>query len=443
MMHLVAIPNMVGGHLGGWRHRDAFDNSVMNLEAVVEMAQTAERGRFDAVFLADGNGVREMERPALFAANFPSARPAMFEPTTLLSAVAMTTSRIGLVATATSTFDEPWMVARRFSSMDHISKGRAGWNLVTASNADDALNFSRSGAVGREDRYVRAEEFYEVVTALWDSWAPDAFPQHKATGQYLNPARVAPIDHAGPHFRVKGPLSLPPTPQGRPVVFMAGQSPPGMELAARYADALFGAGSTKEDCTRAYADIKGRMARHGRDPDTLKILPGVSIFAGPTTAEAELLYEELQSLISPTLGMHYLSKQLTCDLGGCDVDGPVPADIPTEVVGGSSLRRYILAMIRREELTIRQAYERLLPAIGGPMFRGNAAEIADLMEEWWRAKAGDGFTVMAPVQPRGLRDVVDLVVPELQRRGLFRTEYDGTTLRSHLGLPMPASRWAA
>ncbi len=443
MMHLVTIPNMVGGHLGGWRHRDAFDDSVMNLEAVVEMARTAERGKFDAVFLADGNGVREMERPALFAANFPSARPAMFEPTTLLSAVAMATSRLGLVATATSTFEEPWMVARRFSSMDHISKGRAGWNLVTASNPGDALNFSRTEGVGREDRYARAEEFYEVVTALWDSWAPDAFPQDKASGRYLDPARVAPIDHAGRHFTVKGPLSLPRTPQGRPVVFMAGQSDLGMQLAAKYADALFGAGSTKEDCIRAYADIKGRMAKFGRHPDALKILPGATIFVGPTTAEAEQLYQELQSLISPTLGVHYLSKQLTCDLTGCDVDGPVPADIPDEVVGGSSLRRYMLDMIRREGLTVRQAYERLLPAIGGPMFKGSPAEVADLMEEWWRAKAGDGFTILAPVQPRGLRDVVELVVPELQRRGLFRTEYEATTLRGHLGLPDPPSRWTA
>ena len=205
MMHLATIPSLVGGHLGGWRHPDAFDRSVMNLEAVVEMARTAERGKFDAVFLADGNGVREMERPALFAANFPSARPAMFEPTTLLSAVAMTTSRIGLVATATSTFEEPWMVARRFSSMDHISKGRAGWNLVTASNAGDALNFSRTEAVGREDRYARATEFYEVVTALWDSWAPDAFPQDKSSGRYLDPARVAPIDHRRPPFPGQGP----------------------------------------------------------------------------------------------------------------------------------------------------------------------------------------------------------------------------------------------
>ena len=443
MMNLACIPNMVGAHLGGWRHPDAFDNSVMNLPAFIEMVQIAERGLLDAVFLADGNGVRDMGRPALFAANFPSARPAMFEPTTLLSAAAMVTRHIGLVATATSTFDEPWMVARRFSSMDHISGGRAGWNLVTASNADDALNFGHEAPVGREDRYARAEEFYEVVVKLWDSWASDAFPQDKATGQYLDPARVSPIDHQGQHFRVKGPLSLPPTPQGRPVVFMAGQSVPGMELAARYADAMFGAGSTKEDCIAAYADIKGRMAKYGRAPDQMKILPGVSVYVGETAAEAERLYEVLQGLISPALGVHYLSKQLMHDLDGLDLDGPLPADIAVETVGGSSLRRYIIDMARRDTLSIRQTYERVLPALGGPVFKGDKVQVADEMEDWFRSKAADGFTIMAPIQPRGLSNFVDLVVPELQRRGLFRTAYDGGTLRGHMGLPEAPSRWTA
>ncbi len=440
MMHLACIPTMVGGHLGGWRHPSAYADTVMNLDAFIELVQIAERGMLDCVFLADGNGVREMERPELFAANFPSARPAMFEPTTLLSAAAMVTSRIGLVATATSTFEEPWMVARRFASMDHISRGRAGWNLVTASNPGDALNFSRS-EVGREERYARAQEFYQVVTALWDSWAPDAFPQDKAAGRYLDPARVRRIDHQGAHFKVQGPLSLPPTPQGRPVVFMAGQSAPGMELAARYADALFGAGSTKADCIAAYADIKGRMAKWGRAPDQLKVLPGVSVFTGPTAADAERLYEELQGLISPALGVHYLSKQISYDLGGLDLDGPVPADIPTETAGGSSLRRYILDMIRRDQLTIRQAYQRVLPAIGGPVFKGDPTQVADAMEDWFRSGACDGFTIMAPTQPRGLRDFVDHVVPELRRRGLVRSEYTSTTLRGHLGLADPPSQW--
>jgi alkanesulfonate monooxygenase len=441
MMNLACIPNMVGAHLGGWRHPEAFENSVMNLQAFVEMVQIAERGTLDAVFLADGNGVRDMDRPALFAANFPSARPAMFEPTTLLSAVAMVTQRIGLVATATSTFDEPWMVARRFASMDHISGGRAGWNLVTASNADDALNFNHGEPVGREQRYARAQEFYEVVVKLWDSWAPDAFVQDKASGRYLDPTRVGPIDHQGEHFQVKGPLSLPPTPQGRPVVFMAGQSIPGMELAARYADAMFGAGSTKADCIAAYADIKGRMAKYGRTPDQMKILPGVSVYVGQTAEDAERLYETLQGLISPALGVHYLSKQVERDLEDLDLDGPLPADLASETVGGSSLRRYIIDMARRDNLTIRQTYERVLPAIGGPVFKGTASQVADEMEDWYTSKAADGFTIMAPIQPRGLRDFVDLVVPELRRRGLFRKAYETTTLRGHLGLAEPPSQW--
>jgi alkanesulfonate monooxygenase len=440
MMNLACIPNMVGAHLGGWRHPSAFENSVMNLEAFIEMVQIAERGAFDCVFLADGNGVRDMNRPALFAANHPSARPAMFEPTTLLSAAAMVTSRIGLVATATSTFDEPWMVARRFASMDHISKGRAGWNLVTASNVLDALNFGRT-EVGREDRYARAQEFYEVVTALWDSWAPDAFPHDKTTGQYLNPARVRPIDHTGTHFSVKGPLSLPPTPQGRPVVFMAGQSPPGLELAARYADAVFGAGATKQDCIEANAGLKSRMAKYGRPTSQLKFLPGVSVFTGPTEADANRLYEELQGLISPALGVHYLAKMLQYNLDGHDLDGPLPADIPDQVIGGSSLRRYTLEMGRRDNLTIRQLYQSVLPALGGPVFKGSPSQVADQMEDWFKSGACDGFTIMAPTMPQALTDFVDLVIPELRRRGLFRHGYDTTTLRGHLGLDAPPSQW--
>jgi alkanesulfonate monooxygenase len=295
--------------------------------------------------------------------------------------------------------------------------------------------------MAREDRYARAQEFYEVVVDLWDSWADDAFVQDKATGQYLDPGRVRTIDHRGAHFTVKGPLNISRTPQGRPVVFMAGQSGPGMELAARYADALFGAGTTKQDCIDAYADIKGRMARYGRSPDSLKILPGVSVFVGRTSSEAEELHEELQSLISPALGVHYLSKMLVHDLEGLPLDGPLPSDLAPETLGGSSLRRYIIDMAKRDNLSIRQTYQRTLPALGGPVFKGSATQVVDEMEDWWRSKAGDGFTIMAPVQPRGLNDFVDLVVPELQRRGLFRSDYESTTLRGHLGLPDPPSVW--
>jgi len=436
MMNLISIPNTTGGHLGGWRHPDSYADTVMNLDCVVELAQIAERGKFDAVFLADGNAVRDMDPPELFAANHPSARPVGFEPTTILSAVAMKTTNIGVVATATTTYDEPYSVARRFASLDHISKGRAGWNLVTTSYAGDALNFGRGEHMPREERYARAEEFYDVVVDLWDSWADDAFPQDKATGRFLDPSRVRNIHHRGKHFNVKGPLNVARSVQGRPVVFMAGQSGPGMELAARHADALFGAGSTKQHCLDAYAGIKGRMEKYGRSPDALKILPGISVFVGKTTAEADELYEQLQSLISPTLGVHYLSKLMERDLSAYQIDGPLP-ELAQETLGGSSLREYIIDMARRENLSIRQTYERALPSIGAPLFRGTPRQIVDEMEDWYKSKACDGFTILAPLAPRGLRNFVDLVVPELQRRDLFRREYESSTLRGNMDLAQP------
>ena len=433
MMNLVSIPNTTGGHLGGWRHPSSYSQTSMNLDCVIELAQLAERGKFDAVFLADGNAVRDMQPPALFAANHPSARPVGFEPTTVLSAVSVLTKKIGVVATATTTYDEPWSVARRFASLDHISRGRAGWNLVTTSYAGDALNFSRTEHMPREERYTRAEEFHDVVIDLWDSWAEDAFTEDKPTGQFLDPNRVRNIDHEGPHFRVKGPLNVARSPQGRPVVFMAGQSSRGMELAARHADALFGAGSTKQHCLDAYAGVKGRMGKYGRKPESLKILPGISVFVGRTTAEADELYEELQGLISPTLGVHYLSKIMEMDLSPYPLDGPLP-EVPGQTLGGSSLRQYIIDMSRKGGWTIRQTYERSLPSIGAPLFRGTPQQIADEMEDWYRSQACDGFTILAPLAPRGLRNFVDLVIPELQRRGLARTEYTTSTLRGHLGL---------
>jgi FMN-dependent oxidoreductase (nitrilotriacetate monooxygenase family) len=364
----------------------------------------------DGLFLADGNAVRDMDKPALFAANYPAARPAVYDPVILLTALATATSRIGLVATATTTFDEPYFVARRFASLDHVSHGRAGWNMVTASNAGDALNFNRPEPVGRSERYDRAEEFIEVVKGLWDSWAEDAFLQDKASGQYLDAARVRLLNHQGTHFSVKGPLNVARTPQGRPVVFMAGQSERGKELAARHADAMFGAGDSKESFQADYADIKGRMAKYDRDPDELRFIPGVSIFVGRSSAEADELYEELSALITPALGVHYLSKIVTMDLSGHDIDGPLP-EVPEIVVGGSSTRTFTIQMARRENLTIRQTYERVVPAFGSPVIKGNAVEVADMMENWYREKACDGFMVSIPVMPRGLRDFVELVVP--------------------------------
>jgi FMN-dependent oxidoreductase (nitrilotriacetate monooxygenase family) len=438
MLNLVTMPVTIGSHLGGWRHPDAWSDTVLNLRHIVQAAQTAERGKFDTLFLADGNGVRDLDNPTLFAANVPAARPSGFEPTTVLSALSMVTKHIGLIATSTTTYDEPYLVARRFASLDHLSEGRAGWNMVTTQYGPDSLNFSRPEHAAREVRYERAEEFVEVVKGLWDSWGDGAFIQDKVTGQFLDPGKVHVLNHVGKHFSVKGPLNISRSPQGQPVLFMAGQSEGGKELAARHADALFSAGDSKQICMQVYADIKGRMPKYGRVPEHMKILPGASVFVGRTSEEAEELYEELQSLISPVLGVHYLSRMLMTDLSGHPLDGPVPP-VQRQVNGGTSLRTFIIEKAERDRLTIRQAYQQLLPWLGHAVLKGSPKQVADEMEDWYDSKACDGFMINFPVMPRGLNDFVDLVVPELQRRGLFRTEYTGHTLRETMGLPTPVN----
>ena len=437
-MHLLAIPNMIGAHLGGWRHPSAYDDPVMNLPRMIEYAQLAEHGLLDGLFLADGNGVRDMDKAALFAANFPSARPGVFDPVVLMTALAGHTSRIGLVSTATTTFDEPWFVARRFASLDHVSNGRAGWNAVTASNAGDALNFSHAQQVGREERYGRAQEFIEVVRGLWDSWAEDAFTQDKANGRFLNPARVRRLDHQGKHFRVAGPLNVPRTPQGTPVIFTAGQSDAGKELAARHADAMFAAGDTKETCQTEYADVKGRMAKYGRDPDSMRFIPGVTVFAARTAAEADDLYEELNALIPPALGVDYLSKIVTQDLSTLSLDSKMP-ELADVVVGSSTVRSLVVKQIRAGNMTVGEAARMVVRDFGTPVVKGSATDVADVLEDWYRGRACDGFVLTFPVVPLGLQNFVKLVIPKLQRRGLFRTRYEGTTLRDHLRVPRPAN----
>jgi alkanesulfonate monooxygenase len=437
MMILGVNAGAVGGHLGGWRHRDAWPTSVTQLGNAIELAKIAERGKLDILFLADGNGVRQMNQPALFAANSPSARPGVFEPVTLFAALSQHTKHIGFVATATTTYEEPYTLARKFGSLDHISFGRAGWNLVTTSNAEDALNFSHSEHVARDRRYERAREFLQVVRGLWDSWDEDAFVQNQATGQYLDPAKVRLLNHVGKHFSVRGPLNMPRPPQGHPVVFSAGQSEQGRDLAAFGSDALFASTATRADGQALMADIKGRMAAYGRRPEALRILPGVSVFVGRTAAEADELYDELQSLIAPSLGVPYLSKILGVDLSGYPLDGKVP-DIRVQAVGGTAIGTSIMDLCQREGLTIRQAYQRVLPQLGGNFVKGSASQVADEMADWFTSGACDGFMISAPVLPAGLEKFVDLVVPELQRRGLFRREYEGKTLRENMGLPRPA-----
>lgn len=437
MMVLGFTGGALGGHLAGWRHRDSFPNTAMQLSCMVEMAQIAERGKLDLMFLADGNGVRQMDKPALFAANSPSDRPAVFEPVTLFAAVAQHTRRIGLVATATTSYEEPFTIARKFASLDHLSAGRSGWNLVTTQYVEDAKNFGRDEHMGRVERYERARESLDVVRTLWDSWATDAFLQDKSTGRYLDPTRVRLANHRGTHFAVKGPLNVARTPQGQPVVFMAGQSEAGKELAAYGGEGLFGTASSKAEAQKEYADIKGRMAKYGRPTDALKILPALSVFVGRTAAEADALYEELQALIPPALAVSYLSKLVGFDVSTAPLNGPMP-DSPGEALGGTAIGRSVVEMAQREGLSVRETYRRVLPSMGGNMVKGDPRQVADFLEDWYTSKACDGFMLSMPVQPRSLRDFVDLVVPELQRRGLRPLDYPGPTLRDNMGLARPA-----
>jgi alkanesulfonate monooxygenase len=392
------------------------------------------------LFISDGNGVAGMDWPELFEANALTSKPAVFEPVTVLSAIAMHTTRIGLLATATTTYEEPFTLARKFASLDHISKGRACWNVVTSSNASDSLNFGKDEHLARYDRYERALEFVQVCKGLWDSWAEDAFPQDKASGKYIDLARVHVLNHRGKHFKVKGPLNAARPPQGYPVLFSAGQSEQGRELAAAVSDCMFAATPTKAQAIAIYNDMKSRLAKYGRRPEELRVMPGCVAYVGRTAAEAEAQFQEQQALIDPVVGVRHLSHHVAMDLTGHPLDAPFP-ELSPDTAGGSSRRYAIAEVARREGLTIRQTYERMLPSFGHVVIKGDGAQVADVIEDWYRSGACDGFNVHIGFQPDGLRNFVDHVVPELQRRGLYRREYPGRTLRDIVGLRRPESQF--
>lgn len=440
MLKLSVFMSPTGGHAGGWRHPDAVMDAGFNYDRWVEFAKIVEQGKLDMMFLADGNGVNGIENPALLSRN-PVTRPVVIEPVSLLSALATATSRVGLVATATTTYDEPFSVARRYAALDWLSKGRAGWNVVTSSNAEDAKNFGREQHVEHAERFERAGEFVDVVKELWDSWADDAFVMDKQSGVFLDGEKVRLIDHKGKHFSVRGPLNSARPPQGHPVIVVAGASESALELAARTADVLFTVTETKEAAQKLYADVKARVRKYGRDPDELKVFPGTSIFVGATAEEADARYKQLQGLIPESVGIGVLSKMVGVDLSQCSPDDPLP-ELP-ETLGIRSFRNMIAEMAKRDGLNIRQLYQHVLPARGHVLIKGDPGQVADVMEEWYRDKACDGFNIVAPYLPGGLDQIIDLVIPELQRRGLFRTEYEGTTLRDSLGLSRPANRFFA
>jgi FMN-dependent oxidoreductase (nitrilotriacetate monooxygenase family) len=433
-LHLGAFMRPVSIHTAWWRYPGAYPDANFNLQHLIRFAQTLERGRFDAFFMADHLAVLNMPMAALKR----SATVTSFDPLTLLPALAMVTEHLGLIATASTTFEPPYLIARRFASLDHISGGRAGWNLVTTSNPDAALNFGLTEHMEHGERYRRAREFFDVVIGLWDSWADDAFVRDVEGGVYFDPERMHVLDHEGEFFSVRGPLNIGRPIQGWPVIVQAGASDAGRQIAAETAEVIFASGGNLRDAQAFYADVKGRMEKLGRSRDHLKILPGALAVVGETVAEAREKRARLDSLVHPDSGIASLSIALGHDASSFDLDGPLP-EIP-ESNASKSGRERIIERARRDNLTVRQLAQ-IAGSYGGLALVGTPATIADQMEEWVFSNACDGFNIMFPYVPGGLDDFVDQVVPELQRRGLFRREYEGKTLRQNLGLPRPENQF--
>jgi FMN-dependent oxidoreductase (nitrilotriacetate monooxygenase family) len=433
-LRLGAFMRPVGIHTAWWRYPGAAPDANFNLQHLIRFAQKLEEGRFDAWFMADHLAVLNMPMAALTR----SATVTSFDPLTLLPALAMMTKHIGLIATASSTFEPAYMIARRFASLDHISGGRAGWNLVTTSNPDAALNFGLTEHMEHGERYRRAREFYDVVTGLWDSFAEDAFVKDVEQGLYFDPDRMHVLDHKGEFLSVRGPLNIARPIQGWPVIVQAGASDAGRQLAAETAEMVFASGGRLEDAQATYADIKTRAKAAGRNPDHIKILPGCLVVVGDTEEEAKAKRALLDSRVHPDSGIASLSIALGHDASVFDLDGPLP-DIP-ESNASKSGRERVIARARRDNLTVRQLAQ-IAGSYGGLAMVGTPKMIADQMEEWLYGDACDGFNIMFPWVPGGLDEFVDRVVPELQRRGLFRREYEGKTLRENLGLPRPENRF--
>jgi FMN-dependent oxidoreductase (nitrilotriacetate monooxygenase family) len=426
-----------GHHIASWRHPQAQADAGVNFPHFVEMARTAERGLFDMLFSADSATVWTASESAIDKVHYV----AWMEPFTLLSALSGFTKNIGLVCTASTSFEQPYSLARKFATLDIISGGRAGWNVVTSGNETEAQNFSKEPHLPKKERYRRAREFTDLVQALWDSWDDDAFLRDKATGVFSDRAKMHVLDHHGEFYDVRGPLNVPRSPQGQPVIVQAGASDDGRQLAAETAEVVFSAHDSIESAREYYADVKARMTRHGRARDDLKILPGLSVIVAPTRAEAEQKFRTLQELLHPDLGVALLSRRLGFDLTGYPLDEPLPP-LPENIVI-SSRSDMISSWSKDGAPTLRQLYQRFAGSRGHFSIIGTPADAADEMEKWFTSEACDGFNILPSYYPGGLDDFVAMVVPELQRRGIFREAYEGTTLRENLGLRRPSSRYDA
>ncbi|MCS3469269.1 FMN-dependent oxidoreductase (nitrilotriacetate monooxygenase family) [Pseudomonas sp. JUb42] len=434
-MKLGAFLMATGHHVAAWRHPDVPANAGLDIRHYRHLAQVAEAARFDALFVADS-----VAAPTGDIASH-MARSDHFEPLTLLCALSAVTEHIGLIATATTTYNEPYHVARKFASLDHLSGGRAGWNLVTSDAAAEAQNFGRDQHLGHAERYSRAREFHQVVTGLWDSWADDAFIRDKASGRYYEPSGLHVLNHQGEHFSVKGPLNVARSPQGQPVVVQAGSSETGRDLAAQTAEVVFTAQTSLRNAQAFYRDLKARLADYGRSEDSLKIMPGVFIVVDESAERAWEKFEAFQALVEPQVGVALLGRMLgNFDLSGYPLDGPLP-ELPLTDSGQRSRQLLLTELAGQEQLTLAQLGRRIAGGRGHYSLVGTPTQIADELQVWFEQGAADGFNVLVPHLPGGLEDVARLLVPELQRRGLFRTEYEGSTLRENLGLQRPANRF--
>ena len=421
---------MAGGHhIAAWRHPEAYARAGVDIHHFISLTQIAERAHMDMVFFEDAAAIRE-RNPRLAS---QAARSTSFEPLSLLAALAVNTSRIGLVATASTTYNEPYGLARTFASLDQLSGGRAGWNLVTSASELEAENFVSSGLRPHAQRYARAEEFADVALALWNGVDAGAYIVDGVKGVYADPTKLHPVNHDGAHFSVHGLLDSQQSPQGRPLMVQAGASDAGMNLAARTADVVFSAAQTLAEAQAFYTEIKSRLAQFGRGPDDLKIMPGLSPIVGATVREARAKYDALQALIPDEVGVALLASYLSIkSLTDHPLDGPLP-DMPPNA-GIQSRQQLIIDLGRRENLSIRQLARHFAGARGHWQVIGTPSQIADEMESRFSSGGADGFNIMPPLFPGGLEDFVTLVIPELRRRGLFRIDYEGTTLRENLGL---------
>jgi N-acetyl-S-(2-succino)cysteine monooxygenase len=434
LLHLNAFLHDIGHHEAAWRLPESNPFDTVNVEHYIKLARLAEAGKFDSIFFADSPSLQ----------NDPRYRPiGILDPIPLLAALAVSTKHIGLIATASTSYGEPYDLARRFASIDHISGGRVGWNIVTTANRDAALNYGLDDRALHADRYERAEEFVEVTKKLWDSWEDDAPIGDKETGVFADSSKIHTIGHAGKYYRVTGPLNAPRSPQGYPLLVQAGQSESGRSFSAREAEAVFTTQRSLEDGQAFYADMKRRAVEAGRRPDQIVILPGIVPILGSTEAEVREREQAFDERIIPQYGLFQISKYFDVDLTGADLDAPLP-EVPEEdqIEGFKSRSSLVANLAHGEDLTVRQLLAKLGWGRGHRSFAGTPEQLADTIELWFKQGAADGFNIMPPALPGDLEAFVAHVIPELQRRGLFRREYEGTTLRDHYGLERPQSQYA-